>query len=447
MPQNDQLCRPVSPEDPEVIALAESIRREGLLEPLVITSDRFVLSGHRRLVACQLARLAKVPCRVVEYRSDDPKVLELLREHNRQRVKSLDEILREEVVSANPEEAHRFLQEYRRQATRVSTETITIEGHKHRAKITAAKEPFLRAIHAVLEDRKAFWPLTDRQIHYALLNEPPLIHASKPASVYGNTLKSYKSLCELLTRARLAGLIPFHAINDPTRPVKVWNFPRNVGGFLRRELNGFLKGYYRDLQQSQPNQVEIIGEKNTIDNIIRPIAMEYCIPMTIGRGYCSLPPRHAMAERFRQSGKHQLVLLALSDFDPEGEDIAHSFARSMRDDFGVEAIVPIKVALTSQQVVEMQLPPEMKAKETSSRYAKFTSRHGEEVFEMEAVPPGRLQGLLREAIDSVLDIDAYNAEIDAEKEDAARLDEVRRRALKVIGEVDSLVGPSGEEEE
>ena len=27
--------------------------------------------------------------------------------------------------------------------------------------------------------------------------------------------------------------------------------------------------------------------------------------------------------------------MVLSDFDPEGEDIAHSFARSMRDDFGI----------------------------------------------------------------------------------------------------------------
>jgi hypothetical protein len=447
MPQNDQLYRPVSAEDPEIVALAASIREHGLGEPLVITTDNYIVSGNRRYAACKLAGLTRVPCRRLAIDSTDPAVLPLLREYNRQRVKSLDEVLREEVVSANPEEAHQFLQDYRRRAARVSCETITVEGHKHRSEITKAKEPFLEAIRLVLESRRAFWPLTDRQIHYALLNDPPLIHASKPKSVYANTLNSYKSLCELLTRARLAGLIPFRAISDPTRPVVVWNFPRNVGGFLRGELDGFLKGYYRDLQQSQPNQIEIIGEKNTIDNIIRPVAMEYCIPMTIGRGYCSLPPRRAMTERFRKSGKQQLILLVLSDFDPEGEDIAHSFARSLRDDFGVEDVVPIKVALTSQQVIEMQLPPEMKAKETSSRYQKFTDRHGDDVFEMEAVPPERLQGLLRDAIDSVLDVDAYNAEIDAEKQDAAQLDGIRRRVLRVIGETGALIGASAEEEE
>src|SRR5579871_1789829 len=107
--------------------------------------------------------------------------------------------------------------------------------------------------------------------------------------------------------------------------------------------------------QSQPNHVEIVGEKNTIEGVIRPIAMDYTIPYTIGRGYSSLPPRYAMAQRFKQSGKEQLVLLVLSDFDPEGEDIAESFARSMRDDFGIKRIVPIKVALTSEQVQEMPL--------------------------------------------------------------------------------------------
>jgi hypothetical protein len=44
--------------------------------------------------------------------------------------------------------------------------------------------------------------------------------------------------------------------------------------FVRDELDSFLKGYYRDLMQSQPNHIEIIGEKNTIRGIIRPVAME-----------------------------------------------------------------------------------------------------------------------------------------------------------------------------
>src|SRR4051794_8696172 len=127
---------------------------------------------------------------------------------------------------------------------------------------------------------------------------------------------------------------------------------------MRKQIDGFLMNYYRDLMQSQPNHVEIVGEKNTILSSIRPVASEFCISYTIGRGYSSLPPRYDIAERFRRSGKEILVLLFVSDLDPEGDDIPHSFAMSMRNDFGRkyriydDTIVPVKVALTKSQVQE-----------------------------------------------------------------------------------------------
>jgi hypothetical protein len=425
-PANNKLYRPVSPDDPEIIALAESIRQHGLLQPLIITQDDFILSGHRRHMACKVAGMRSVRCRVEPIRSTDPEFLPRLREYNRQRVKSLDEVAREEIISADPEEAYRVLIEHRKQRARVETDTVRIKGVKCRSEITKAKEPMLEAILGILEERHEYWPLTERQIHYALLNNPPLVHASKPNSTYQNTIQCYKATCELVTRARLEGRIPFEAIEDPTRPVQVWKTYREPSPFLREQYDQFLKGYYRDLQQSQPNHIEIVGEKNTIDSIIRPVAAEYCIPLTIGRGYCSIPPRHAMAQRFEQSGKEKLIILALGDFDPEGEDIAHSFARSLRDDFDVDSVEFIKVALTATQVRELRLPPMMKAKATSSRYDDFVEQHGDDVFELEAVPPDQLQVILRRSIDSVLDVAAFNTEIDAEKQDAARLEGIRR---------------------
>jgi hypothetical protein len=443
-PENDKLYHPINPNDPAIVTLAQSIRKHGLREPIVISLDSYILSGHRRYVACKLTGLTHVPCRVERIRRTDPEFIRLLREYNRQRVKTLDEITREEIVSANPEEAYRAIQEYRRQQACVDSATFVIKGEKRRAAISAAKEPFLNAIMTVLENQRDYWPLTDRRIHYALLNDPPLIHARKPGSRYRNVNACYKALCDLIARARLVGTIPFHAIHDPTRPVVTWRVHAEPGSFIRMQLDGFLKNYHRDLQQSQPNHIEIVGEKNTIESIIRPVAAEYCIPFTIGRGYCSLGPRYDLVQRFHASGKERLILLVLSDFDPEGQDIAHSFARSLRDDFGVEEIEPIQVALTQEQVLDMHLPPQMKAKESSSRYAKFTEEFGDDVFELEAVPPDRLQAILRGAIDGVLDIAAFNQEIDAEKRDVAYLDVVRRSMTRVMGDItmpDHMEGP------
>jgi hypothetical protein len=380
-------------------------------------------------VAAQLTGLTEVPCRVESISHDDPAFLSLLREHNRQRVKAFDEALREEVIATNPEDAHRALVEHRRRSAHLTVEAMQIEGYKQRARISRAKEPFLDAILGVVQRLQDFWPLSDRQVHYQLLNDPPLIHAKKPDSRYANDRASYQALTDLLTRARLKGLIPWHALHDPTRPVTRARVFDNVTPFIREELDSVLSDYFRNYMQSQPNHIEIVGEKLTVAGTIEPVALDYCIPLTIGRGYCSIQPRYEMAERFRKSGKAKLVLLILSDLDPDGREIAQSFARSMRDDFGISDIVPIRVALTGDQVRELGLPPGMKAKASSHQYGKFKEMHGDNVYELEAVEPTKLQAILRTAIDSVLDIKAFNREIDAEKADAQQLAAIRKTVL------------------
>jgi hypothetical protein len=434
-PENDKLYRPVDEEDPEIVALANSISENGILEPLVVSIDRFIISGHRRYAAAGLAGITLLPCRVANIsRTDDPdRFISALREHNRQREKSFDEKLREEVVTVDPTEAYQSLIEHRKRSSKINVTGLDLGEWKPRAEISKAKAPFLEAIKKLVDEDRDFWPLSVRQIHYRLLNNPPLRHASKPDSIYQNDMPSYKSLVDLITRARLDYQIEMEAIADETRPITTWAAWSDVRSFVRKELGDLLKGYWRNLMHSQPNHIELVVEKNTIASIAREVALKYCIPVTTGRGFCSLPPRHQMAERFKASGKETLIVLIASDFDPDGEQIAQSFARSMRDDFGVENIHPIKVALTADQVRRFNLPPQMLAKETSVNYAKFVEKYGENVFELEAVPPRTLQQLITEAIDSVIDRTLFNQELDQEKSDAAELGNLRARIARVIG--------------
>jgi hypothetical protein len=440
-PENEKLLyNRIREDDPDVIGLARSIIEHGLKEPLVLTLDYYILSGHRRCVASKLACLKTVQVRFEPIRRgdgeepEDPRFLVLLREYNRQRVKTFDETVREEALTINPTDAHRVLLEHRKKRSAVSAEVVQIDGETRRAAITAAKFPLLNAISRVLEELKDFWPLTDRQIHYNLLNNPPLKHARKPDSIYRNDAKSYKALCELLTRARLAEEIPFDAIEDPTRPVEVWNTWDSVAPFLRSEMDVMFKGYSRNLLQSQYSHIEIVGEKNTVKSIIEPVAQEFCIPYTIGRGYSSLDPRKKMYDRFMDSGKDFLIILVLSDFDAEGEDIPHSFARSMRDDFSVELSEVIKVALTYAQVQGSGLHPN-RLKDSSSRARKFRERYGNDTYELEAIQPQQLQQWLRNAIDSVLDVDAFNREVEREKQDAAHLEALRRHVARSLPDI------------
>src|SRR4029077_4052366 len=139
-----------------------------------------------------------------------------------------------------------------------------------------------------------------------------------------------------------------------------------------------------------------------------------------------------MHQRFKASGKDKLIVLILSDFDPEGEDIAHSFARSMRDDFCINEVVAMKVCLTHEQVLERNLPRTFDIKKTSSRYKKFARKYGDRAHELEALPAAERSRLLSEAIRGVLDITAYNAELAAESEDAKKLAALRANAAAAL---------------
>jgi hypothetical protein len=428
---NSLLYRPVNLDDPQIRELADSISEYGLLEPIIITKDHIIASGHRRYAAAQLAGLSEIPCRTVPMKSTDPEFIRLLVTCNQQRVKTLDELMREIIATADPEQSYQSLIDHRTEQAKLNhtLERIELGDYRSRRALSAAKEPMLKAIDQILEDNREFWPLSDRQIHYRLLPYQVLRHASKPNSVYRNNAQSYKDLTDVLTRARLIGRIPFSAIADETRPFTSWDVHQNPRNYCKREVDQFLKGYWRDLLQTQPNHIELIGEKLTIEGSIRPVCSRYTIPFSIGRGYASLDPRYKLVKRFEKSGKEKLILLTLSDFDPDGREISSSFARSLRDDFGIDEnrIEPIQVALTKDQIVEFHLLPVMTAKVDSPNYDKFIAQYASTiVHELDALTPAQLQSVLSRAIDSVLDIPAFNQQIEFEKEDATWLDGVRR---------------------
>lgn len=438
-PENDALYRPTDPDDPEIRALAASIREEGVLEPLVVTADGWILSGHRRHAAATLAGVEVVPVRRLEvsWATDRATCARLLREFNRQRPKSIDEVLREQLVDAargpgvdpmGKLRAHR-----EEKAKRDRGEALPMRAYSARAKITGKAQPFLAAVLAVLEEQAEFLPLSIRAIHYRLLSAPPLKNASKPGSRYANDLKSYKALSALTTRARLAGLMPMEAVEDETREVVTWAVHPSPGPFIAQELRGFLRGYRRDLQRPQPVHIELVVEKLTCRSIVESVAAEFHVPLTVGRGYCSLPPRAGIAERFRKSGKEKLVLLIVSDADADGEGIAESFARSMRDDFNLgDAVHPVKVALTPAQAKAMKLPGAMKVKTKSSRAAAFMAEHGTIAWELESLQPRALQKLVRDAIVAELDIDLWNREQELQQADAVVLEATRERITRFL---------------
>lgn len=362
--------------------------------------------------------------------------MRLLREDNLQRDKTFDEKLREEMVEVSTERVRQRVAEYRHQSSQVALERIEIEGVKRRWGFAPQSMPFVEKLIEIVNGQRDYWPLSIRRVHYVLLDDRPLTYIGRPQSRYSNDEKFYGKLSDFLTRMRISGLIPMDAIDDETRPVQTWAVHSDVRPYLRGFRERLFLDYWRDRMQSQPCHYEAVVEKLTITPIVSPILGEYTIPMTTGRGYDSIPPRYQMAQRFHRSGKDRLVVLMLGDFDPEGEDIGHAFARSMRDDFEIDDVHAIKVALKREHVERFNLPPMMKAKKTSSRRNAFVAKHGDDVWELDAIAPEQLQQILRDAIDSVIDVELYNREVDAELTDQRDLAARRNIVFKALGMVD-----------
>ena len=446
-------CTLYDRDEPEgIAALAASIKRNGC-EVLVITRDNYIVSGHRRRKALVLNCQVWVECRVLDVRRDQMSrddYTALLRDHNQQRHKTVADQARETLLDVDRDQSYANLRAARVESA-VQPEingirAVQIEGEKKRWNISEDKADHVRFIKKVVfEDLRDYWPLSGRGIHYPLLNysfirgyywphrdEPD--YGTRRALPYANDQGSYDATCELLTRLRLLGTIPWEAMDDATRPFEPFRAFRNVQEFLHQEMEQLYDGYWRDLLQSQPNHVETVCEKNTVYHMALKVAEKYRLPISSGRGFNSIDPWHDLYERFRSSGKVRLSVIVLSDWDPEGEMIAQVGGRTLRDDFGVEGVTIIKAGVTRKQIEQYQLPPQNFAKETSSNYDWFVSRNGGDtsVYELEALPPARMLEDLDQVIRSVIDIDLFNAEVEREREEVEYLETLRHRTVEAL---------------
>jgi hypothetical protein len=369
----------------------------------------------------------------------------LLREYNRQRHKTVAEQIREELVDINPEEAHRRLRELRDKSINAAeqngVEILEIEGTKTRFNISDQKADHVKYIkQVVFEDRHDYWPLSVRGVHYALLNYKFMRNIPRKLP-YKNDDESYQATSDLITRMRLNDSIPWEAFDDGTRPLKEFNAFDNVRQFVRQEVGNLFGGYWRDLLQTQENHIEVVCEKNTVYHMVLRVTSKYQIPTSSGRGFNSIDPWHDLYERYLASGKEKLIVIVLSDFDPEGEMIPQVGGRTLRDDFNVDDddLEIIKAGVTREQIDKYDLPPQNFAKETSSNYEWFVERNGgdETVYELEALDPEDMLRDLENVIQSVIDIDLFNGEAEAEQGEAAYLEAARKtavEALKGLGE-------------
>lgn len=405
--------------DPTFVELCNSIRESGINTPLEISSDRYIISGHRRLLAAKQCGVSKIPClvdnTVVMDELTAPERIALLIERNKGiRIKSDGELYLEAAAAVDPEAAvhaaqTRKAQVFNKAKTSELTE-IQISGNIRRTDPSGERAEMLQAVLEILSEKRAngYLPTSGRHIHYSLLQRKVRTSKRKNGYIYGTRPGSASLLSKLLTDARSAGLIDHDDLDDSTRPSHQINPSGSVGAYVNDSLDGLFENYYSDIHADQPNHVEILVEKNTIFPLLhRHVAKVFRVPITSLRGYGGFPAARDVAQRFKRSGKAKLVVIYVSDLDPEGIDMPSSWKKYLRHDFGVEAIV-YRAAVTPEQVCKYKLPPDADVKMSSTRAKNFMAARGDQCWELDSMPEQILIDEVSRAVRATLDIAALN---------------------------------------
>lgn len=462
-PENDYIYGKVNLASADFLALVRDIQTAGIREPIVVTNDNFIVSGHRRFAAAKKLGLRSVPAATLplaRLTCDSSVYMGILRAHNHQRRKSVADEVREAIVDIDPEKCADELFEHRDQQRLrdMSQSGTVVDGVavRVRSKISEKKQEMLEAVQRVIRENRKYWPLSVRQVHYRLINLSPRINTSARKR-YKNTQACYKNLCDLMVRARTEGIIDWRVIADETRQSVNPTRHASLHHYVSDEFeNYFLKGYRRDLLATQPCRIELLYEKLTVKSIVEPIADRYGVQYTALRGYAAAVSIKEVADRFIESGKDRLVVLLLADLDADGHGIGDSVVKSLRDDFHIPdwKFEVRRVGLTAEQVRSHNLASDMEAKISSSRFKSFSAKYPmlknaegrQAAYELEALPADTLAAIVEDAIVSTIDWSIADKEREQEKRDAVELAAVRATVKKIMGEHYSVppASPGGE---
>ena len=243
--------------------------------------------------------------------------------------------------------------------------------------------------------------VTLRQLFYRLV----------ATEILSNTRVAYQTLSARTAAARRQGTFP--QLIDRTRQIhryQTFAGPDQARSWLRRI-------YRRDRTEGQEYAIYLGVEKAGIVEQLEAWFGELGIPILALGGYTSQSYVSDIQVDVLDQ-KRPAVLIYAGDFDPSGEDIDRDFLE--RSDC-FERVV--RVALTTDQVAEYQLPEQM-GKASDSRARGFIQRHGRLVqVELDALAPDQLHRLYDEAIATFWDESAYSAAVERERAEASALGE------------------------
>jgi hypothetical protein len=297
-------------------------------------------------------------------------------------------------------------------------------------------EPLLSDIAAVLDEYVNYLPLTVRQVFYRLVGRG-----------YAKTENFYATVQEACNRGRRSGRIPFSAIRDDGvsrlggEPGEGYPSPEEYYRTHETLDNDFWRSWHTE----QPAYVAVLCEAAGMVPMLGDAISRYRVSVASSSGFDSLTVKHDLFQdtlRRWQEFSQDTILLHLGDHDPSGVSVYESMAVDLAAfcaDSGEDELIEVRrVALTPAQIATLGIattPDEIKP--TDSRSRAFLQRGLDPAAQLEAIPPDVLVEVVRQAVESALDMDILAASQAQEQAQSGqvqqKLDEVNEVLREAFG--------------
>lgn len=250
------------------------------------------------------------------------------------------------------------------------------------------------------------YTLTLRQLYYQLVAR----------DVIRNKQSEYKRLGQILSDARMGGLVDWEAIEDRTRSLRGINHRETPADIIADAASAFRLDKWRN----QSHRVEVWVEKDALVGVLQ----KACEPLDVDYFSCrgntsssALYNAHERFVRYFEAGQ-QAVIVHLGDHDPTGidmtRDIIDRLTIMVTETTGHEVTVE-RIALNMDQVRQYNPPPNP-AKESDSRYKAYVKRFGKSCWELDALNPKVIDDLITQTVLKYRDQEAWDKDVAQETE-------------------------------
>ena len=244
--------------------------------------------------------------------------------------------------------------------------------------------------------------LTLRQLYYQLVAR----------DIIPNRQEEYNRLGQTINDARLAGMVDWSSIVDRTRNLRVlshWDTPAEI-------IDSAANSYNVDMWEGQQFRPEVWIEKDALVGVITGVCNRLDVPYFSCRGYSSQSEMWGAGMRMLRHARNEQapVVFHFGDHDPSGIDMTRDICDRLSMFVGTEIKV-MRLALNMNQVEKFKPPPNP-AKFTDSRYVAYVASFGKKCWELDALEPTVLEGLIDRAVDAVRDNSKWNKQVRKQKQ-------------------------------